>query len=271
MTFLSLIKNSTRPIIMGVLNITPDSFSDGGLYIDPDSAIKQAKKMIDEGADIIDIGGESSRPGAMPVYLEEEIRRIGPIISALKKETTVFISVDTYKPEAMKFALDHEVDVINDIRALREKGSIKTIKDYPNSMVCLMHMQGTPETMQDNPHYLTNITEEIKQFLIDRVDLCTAAGIHRDRIILDPGFGFGKTFEDNWEIYQNLETIAELNTPLLIAMSRKSMLKKIVGDDLQRLDDATGFFSSIVNFKKNPLIIRTHNVAVTKKYLERNI
>ena len=255
---------------MGVLNITPDSFSDGGLFIEPDSAIKQAKKMIDEGADIIDVGGESSRPGAKPVTLEEELRRIGPIITALKKETSTFISVDTYKPEVMKFALDHEVDVINDIKALDEKDSIKTVKDYPNSMVCLMHMQGTPETMQDNPHYATNITEEIKQFLLDRLNECIADGIHKDRIILDPGFGFGKTFEDNWEIYQNLETIAELNTPLLIAMSRKSMLKKIVGDDLQRLDDATGFFSSMVNVK-NPLIIRTHNVAVTRKYLERNI
>jgi dihydropteroate synthase len=270
MTFLSFIENSTRPIIMGVLNITPDSFSDGGLFIDPDNAIKQAKKMIDEGVDIIDVGGESSRPGALPVTLEEELRRIGPIITALKKETSVFISVDTYKPEAMNFALDHEVDVINDIKALVEKDSIKTVKDYPNSMVCLMHMQGTPETMQDNPHYATNITEEIKQFLLDQLNVCISDGIHRDRIILDPGFGFGKTFEDNWEIYQNLETIAELNTPLLIAMSRKSMLKKIVGDDLQRLDDATGFFSSMVNVK-NPLIIRTHNVAVTKKYLERNI
>jgi dihydropteroate synthase len=270
MTFSSFIKKSARPIIMGVLNITPDSFSDGGLFIDPDSAIKQAKKMIDEGADIIDVGGESSRPGAKPVTLEEELRRIGPIITALKKETSVFISVDTYKPEAMKFALDHKVDVINDIKALGEKDSIKTVKDYPDSMVCLMHMQGTPETMQDNPHYTTNITEEIKQFLLDRLNVCISNGIHRDRIILDPGFGFGKTFEDNWEIYQNLETIAELNTPLLIAMSRKSMLKKIVGDHLQRLDDATGFFSSMVNVK-NPLIIRTHNVAVTKKYLERNI
>ena len=270
MTFLSFIENSTRPIIMGVLNVTPDSISDGGLFIDPDKAIKQAKKMIDEGADIIDIGGESSRPGAFPVALEEELRRIGPIISALKKETSVFISVDTYKPEAMKFALDHEADVINDIKALGEKDSIKTVKDYPNSMVCLMHMQGTPETMQVNPHYKTNITEEIKQFLLDRLNVCIADGIHKDRIILDPGFGFGKTFEDNWEIYQNLETIAELNTPLLIAMSRKSMLKKIVGDDLQKLDDVTGFFSSMVNVK-NPLIIRTHNVAVTRKYLERNI
>ena len=270
MTFSSFIKSSTRPIIMGVLNITPDSFSDGGLFIDPDKAIKQAKKMIDEGADIIDVGGESSRPGAKPVTLEEELRRIGPIITALKKETSTFISVDTYKPEVMKFALDHEVDVINDIQALDEKDSIKTVKDYPNSMVCLMHMQGTPETMQDNPHYATNIIEEIKQFLLDRLNECIADGIHKDRIILDPGFGFGKTFEDNWEIYQNLETIAELNTPLLIAMSRKSMLKKIVGDDLQRLDDATGFFSSMVNVK-NPLIIRTHNVAVTRKYLERNI
>ena len=130
MIFSSLIKNSTRPIIMGVLNITPDSFSDGGLFIDPDNAIKQAKKMIDEGADIIDVGGESSRPGAKPVTVEEELRRIGPIITALKKETSVFISVDTYKPEAMKFALDHEVDVINDIKALGEKDSIKTVKDY---------------------------------------------------------------------------------------------------------------------------------------------
>ena len=270
MTFSSLIKNSTRPIIMGVLNITPDSFSDGGLFIDPDNAIKQAKKMIDKGADIIDIGGESSRPGAKPVTLEEELRRIGPIISSLKKETSVYISVDTYKPEVMKFALDHKVDVINDIKALGEKDSIKIVKDYPNSMVCLMHMQGTPETMQDNPYYATNIIEEIKQFLLNRLNVCNADGIHKDRIILDPGFGFGKTFEDNWEIYQNLETIAELNTPLLIAMSRKSMLKKIVGDNLQRLDDATGFFSSMVNVK-NPLIIRTHNVAVTRKYLERNI
>jgi len=270
MTFSSFIENSTRPIIMGVLNITPDSFSDGGLFIDLDKAVKQAKKMIDEGADILDIGGESSRPGAKPVTLDEELRRIGPIIKALKKETSVFISVDTYKPDTMKFALDHEVDVINDIKALGEKDSMKILKDYPNSMVCLMHMQGTPETMQNKPHYATNIIEEIKQFLLDRLNVCTADGIHKDRIILDPGFGFGKTFEHNWEIYQNLETIADLDTPLLIALSRKSMLKKIVGDDLKRLDDATGFFSSMVNVK-NPLIIRTHNVGVTKKYLERSV
>ncbi|NCV38896.1 MAG: dihydropteroate synthase [Betaproteobacteria bacterium] len=270
MTFSSLIKNSSHPIIMGVLNVTPDSFSDGGFFIDPDNAIKQAQKMIDEGADIIDIGGESSRPGAKPVTLEEELRRISPIIKALKKDTSVFVSVDTYKPEVMKFALEHEVDVINDIKALRENESIKILKDYPNSMVCLMHMQGTPETMQVNPNYSVNITNEIKQFLLDRLNMCVAEGINLERIILDPGFGFGKTFEHNWEIYQNLETIAELDTPLLIALSRKSMLKKIVGDDLKRLDDATGFFSSLVNVK-NPLIIRTHNVGVTKKYLERNV
>jgi dihydropteroate synthase len=133
MTFSSFIQNSTQPIVMGVLNITPDSFSDGGFFIDPDKAIKQAQKMIDEGADIIDIGGESSRPGAKPVTLEEELRRISPIIKALKKDTSVFVSVDTYKPEVMKFALDHEIDVINDIKALRENESIKILKDYPNS------------------------------------------------------------------------------------------------------------------------------------------
>ena len=268
MTLKQFIKNSSRPLIMGVLNVTPDSFSDGGYFLDPQDALVQAKKMIDEGADIIDIGGESSRPGASPVALMEELNRIGPLIKALKKNTSVYVSVDTYKPKVMQFALDEGVDLINDIKALREEGAINLLAKYENAMVCLMHMQGTPETMQDNPTYSLDIAFDIKQFLSNRVLDCESNGIKVERVIVDPGFGFGKTFQHNWDIYQNIDTIGELQLPIIIGLSRKSMLKKIIGENLKNLDQATGFFSSLIN-SKSSLIIRTHNVQVTKSFLER--
>jgi len=256
-----------KHLIMGVLNVTPDSFSDGGQFNTVEKAYDHALQLIDEGADIIDIGGESSRPGAIPVSFEDEMDRVLPVIKLLKKKSSIYISVDTYKSKLMQLVLDEGVDLINDIKALTGENSLEVIKCYEHAMVCMMHMQGDPLMMQNNPSYEHEIHLEIIKFFKNRLDACLQSGISLERFILDPGFGFGKTFEHNWKIFQNMDAFTKLNYPLLIGLSRKSMLKKIMGDRQDWLDEATGFFSSQL-VDKGPMIIRTHNVKVTKKYLE---
>jgi len=249
-----------RPQVMGIVNVTPDSFSDGGKYTSVDLAVEHALQLIAEGADILDIGGESTRPGADPVGLEEELRRVVPVIEALSKVTTVPLSIDTYKPEVMRAAIQAGADIVNDICALREEGALEIVANS-NAGVCLMHMQGIPQTMQINPQY-GDVVAEVKQFLADRVEACLAHGIARERILLDPGFGFGKTTAHNVALIQHLDSFVELGFPLLVGLSRKSVLGRIAGgDELQRLH--AGLAASVISVMKGANIVRVHDVKAT--------
>jgi dihydropteroate synthase len=253
-----------RPLLMGILNITPDSFSDGGKYLTLNEALKRAHEMIEEGVDIIDIGGESTRPGSEPVSLDEELKRITPIIEALKKDSDIAISVDTYKPQVMKEVIDMDVAMINDVYALRQPGAIDVVKTSKVG-ICLMHMQGTPQTMQINPQYI-NVVSEVKSFLEARANDLVSEGMDKSRIILDPGFGFGKTFEHNIELLQHLESFKSLKLPLLVGLSRKSFIRKILNgehDDHLSGSIAAAIFSVI----KGAKILRVHDIKETKSAL----
>lgn len=246
---------------MGILNITPDSFSDGGKFLDLDYAISHAKKMIEEGADIIDIGGESSRPGSIPISAQQELDRIIPVIEKLQKETSIPISVDTYKFEVMQEAMKYGVKIINDITALSDQRALKLIQEN-NITVCLMHMQNKPQNMQQNPHY-ENVIQEIYDFLVAKIKMCEAAGISKDKIIIDPGFGFGKTVEHNLQIINNLKKFKALKCPILIGVSRKSTIGAILGADIaDRLYGSLAAATLAVYNGAN--IIRTHDVKATR-------
>ena len=250
-----------RPLVMGILNITPDSFSDGGMYLDSNAALKRADKMIEEGVDIIDIGGESTRPGSDPVSTDEELKRIVPIIEAIKKISDIAISIDTYKPEVMKEVIDMDVAMINDIYALQKPNAINLIKKS-NVGVCLMHMQGTPKTMQLNPTY-KNVVSEVRSFLEERANLIANEGVGKTRIILDPGFGFGKTFEHNIDLLKNIESFKSLNLPILVGLSRKSFIRKILNGDHD--DHLSGSISAaILSVLKGAKILRVHDVKETQ-------
>ena len=254
-----------RPLVMGILNITPDSFSDGGQYLDFDQALKRAETMIEEGADIIDIGGESTRPGSDPVSVDEELKRIIPIIKALKKYSNIVISVDTYKPRVMEQVIDMGVAMINDVFALQQPGAIEVIKKS-NVGICLMHMQGTPKTMQLNPTY-QDVVNEVKLFLEERANSLIAEDIQTERIILDPGFGFGKTFEHNISLLQNLESFQPLKFPLLVGLSRKSFIRKILSGDHD--DHLSGSISAaILSIVKGAKIVRVHDLKETKSAIK---
>lgn len=245
---------------MGILNVTPDSFSDGGKYTALDAAIAHAKQLIAEGADILDIGGESTRPGAEPVSLQEELKRVIPVIEALSPTTPIPLSIDTYKPEVMHAAIQAGAHIVNDVRALQEPGALDVVVNS-QAGVCLMHMQGMPQTMQLNPSY-QDVVSEVKQFLQDRANVCLFQGISRERILLDPGFGFGKTKEHNITLIQHLEDLAELGYPLLVGLSRKSVLGKIAGgDEQQRLH--AGLAASVISVMKGAKIVRVHDVKAT--------
>ena len=254
-----------RPLVMGILNITPDSFSDGGQYLDFNAALKRAEKMIEEGADIIDIGGESTRPGSDTVSADEELKRITPIIKTLKKNSNIVISVDTYKPKVMEQVIDMGVAMINDVFALQQQGAIDIIKKS-NVGLCLMHMQGTPKTMQLNPTY-QDVVNEVKSFLDERTNSLIAEGIDSERIILDPGFGFGKTFEHNITLLQNLESFQSLKFPLLVGLSRKSFIRKILSGDHD--DHLSGSSSAaILSILKGAKIVRVHDVKETQSAIK---
>ena len=254
-----------RPLVMGILNITPDSFSDGGQYLDFDQALKRAETMIEEGADIIDIGGESTRPGSDPVSVDEELKRITPVIKALKEHSNIVISVDTYKPRVMEQVIDMGVGMINDVFALQQPGAIDVIKKS-NVGICLMHMQGTPKTMQLNPIY-QDVVNEVKLFLEERANSLIAEGVKTERIILDPGFGFGKTFEHNISLLQNLESFQTLKFPLLVGLSRKSFIRKILNGDHD--DHLSGSISAaIFSIVKGAKIVRVHDVKETQSAIK---
>lgn len=251
--------NLSRPHVMGIVNVTPDSFSDGGKYTSTDLAVAHGLELIAQGADILDIGGESTRPGAEPVSLDEELRRVIPVIEALSAVSTVPLSIDTYKPEVMRQAIFAGVDIVNDIRALQEIHAVEIVANS-NAGVCLMHMQGMPQTMQLAPSY-QDVVAEVKQFLIERMQVVMSAGIAKERIVLDPGFGFGKTTAHNIALIQHLGEIGELG-PLLVGLSRKSVLGKIAGgDEQQRLH--AGLAASVISAMKGAKIVRVHDVKAT--------
>lgn len=252
--------NLNRPYVMGIVNVTPDSFSDGGLFSSADLAIEHALRLIDEGADILDIGGESTRPGAAAVSLEEELNRVIPVIKTLCKVSTVPISIDTYKPEVMRQAIVAGADIVNDVRALQEPNSLEIVANS-NVGVCLMHMQGLPQTMQIEPCY-ADVVGEVKQFLIDRMNAAMRHGIGQERILLDPGFGFGKTRTHNIALIQHLDELNEIGQPLLVGLSRKSVLGSIAGgDERQRL--YASLAASVISAMKGAKIIRVHDVKAT--------
>ncbi len=250
----------SRPQVMGIVNVTPDSFSDGGKYTSTQVAVSHALTLIAEGADILDIGGESTRPGAAPVPLDEELSRVIPVIEALKGVSTVPLSIDTYKPEVMRQAIAAGADMVNDVRALQEPGALDVVVNT-NVGICLMHMQGNPQTMQMAPHY-EDVVVDVEQFLADRLQACISHGIAKNRIILDPGFGFGKTREHNIRLIQQLEKLHSIGQPLLVGLSRKSVLGAIAGgDENQRL--YASIAASVISAMKGAKIVRVHDVKAT--------
>ena len=248
-----------RPLVMGIVNVTPDSFSDGGRFIQTAAAIAHAKQLVQDGADILDIGGESTRPGATPVPLEEELRRVIPVIEGLC-DIGVPLSIDTYKPAVMLAAIKAGVSIVNDVRALQEPDALEIVANG-NVGVCLMHMQGLPQTMQVAPQY-TNVLQEVMAFLGARRDAAIAAGIDATRITLDPGFGFGKRVEDNIQLIQQLEALQVLGRPLLVGLSRKSILGAIAGADATQKLHA-GIAASVISVMKGAKIVRVHDVKAT--------
>lgn len=256
-----------KTYIMGVLNVTPDSFSDGGLYFNKDNAIKHAFKLIEDGADIIDIGGESSRPGSLPVSLEEEIRRTIPVIKEISKRINIPISIDTYKAEVARQALDAGASIINDISGLKFDPEMATVISKNDVPVIVMHIKGTPTNMQINPSYEALIPEIIDYFR-GSIQICKQNGIPMQKIIIDPGIGFGKTLEHNLEIIANLKEFSKLGFPIAIGVSRKAFIGKILGDipPHQRLEGTASAVAISVFNGAN--IVRVHDVAEMSKVVK---
>jgi len=249
-----------RPIVMGILNATPDSFSDGGKFKTPKDAIAQAELMIKSGADLIDIGGESTRPGAQPVELQEELDRVLPVIEALR-DCGVPLSIDTYKAETMREALNSGADCINDIWALRQEGAVDAVLESKDCGVVLMHMQRDPQTMQFNPEYHDVLTQ-VMHFLKERAELLTAKGVDKNRIAIDPGFGFGKSLEHNLTMLKHFDQFSQLGYAVLAGISRKSMLGKLTGKDThERL--ASSVAAAIMAADRGARIVRVHDVSET--------
>ncbi|MCC2638359.1 MAG: dihydropteroate synthase [Moraxellaceae bacterium] len=253
-----------RPVVMGILNVTPDSFSDGGRggrFLGPDAALAHARRLWAEGARIIDVGAESTRPGAAPVSVQEELERMLPVVERMAAELDVVISIDTSTPEVMAGAAALGAGLINDVRALRRPGALAAAA-ATGLPVCLMHMQGEPDTMQEQPRY-ADIGAEVEAFLLARVAACEMAGLPAERIVLDPGFGFGKTLAHNLDLMASLPRLAELGFPLLVGVSRKSMLGAILGGAPvdQRLH--AGVAAAAIAALHGAKIIRTHDVKAT--------
>ena len=249
------------PVVMGILNVTPDSFSDGGSYCQLDSAVKQAKTLLNQGAKIIDIGGESTRPGAPDVSLEDELDRVIPLVKALRASSNCIISIDTSKSEVMRQAIIAGADIINDVRALQEPGAIEVLAQYPEVAICLMHMQGQPRTMQSNPHY-DDLFADINEFFAERLAACEQAGIQSERIILDPGFGFGKTLAHNYQILNKFDVFNQFKLPVIAGLSRKSMIGNLLNRDTnERL--AGSLAGALIAAQNGAKIIRVHDVQET--------
>ncbi|MDO9371571.1 MAG: dihydropteroate synthase [Gammaproteobacteria bacterium] len=254
----------TPPCVMGILNITPDSFSDGGNFLSVSAAVQRARTMAGEGAAIIDVGGESTRPGATPVSVQEELDRVLPVIEAIRAELPVVISIDTSKPEVMRAAVEAGASFINDVFALRAEGALQAaveINRRYSVLVCLMHMQGMPRTMQQQPHY-DDVVGEVRNFLGERAQQCVTAGIPRERLLIDPGFGFGKSLAHNLTLLKHLDMFAGMNLPLLVGLSRKSMIGALLGNEVgERLYGSIALATIAV--LKGALLVRTHDVRAT--------
>lgn len=252
-----------RTWIMGILNVTPDSFSDGGLYLDKNKAVKRGLELAEEGADIIDIGGESTRPGSNSISTEEELKRIIPVLSDLREKTDALISVDTTKSEVARAALDHGADIINDISALRFDPQMPPLAVNRDVPVVLMHMKGTPKTMQANPSY-EDLLAEVKSFFKERLETAKTLGIKREKIIIDPGIGFGKGHNDNLLLIKNLRALEEFERPIMIGISRKSFIGKILNlPVLERIEGTIA--SAVLSIIHGAHILRVHDVAPIKR------
>ena len=251
----------SRPVVMGVVNVTPDSFSDGGSFLSAEAAVAHGVRLVEEGAALVDIGGESTRPGAAPVSVEEELRRVLPVVEGLSKAVPqAIVSVDTSKPEVIRQAVAAGAGLINDVRALGEPGALEALV-ASDCAVCLMHMQGDPQTMQRSPRYV-DVVKEVKAYLQERVQRCRAAGVSADRILVDPGFGFGKTLEHNLELLRHLKDSSPEGLPLLVGLSRKSIVGTLTGR--AAADRVYGSVALAVMAALNgALIVRAHDVAAT--------
>ncbi len=256
-----------QPHVMGVLNVTPDSFSDGGEYVNPDKALQHALEMVEQGATLIDIGGESTRPGAAKVTVEEELQRVIPLVERIRNASDVVISVDTSTPEVMRAAAKAGAGLINDVRALQRPGALQAAADS-GLAVCLMHMQGQPANMQQSPHY-NDVFNDVSQWLMQRVDACLEAGIAKERILLDPGIGFGKNDEHNLTLLRRLPELQQLGYPLLVGVSRKSMIGRLLNRPVeQRL--AGSLAIALLSVQRGAAIMRVHDVAETVDVLRMN-
>ena len=255
----------SRPRVMGVLNVTPDSFSDGGAWLAPDQPVAHAQRMVEAGAAIIDVGGESTRPGAAPVDARQELRRVIPVIEALHASIPVPISVDTRKPAVMRAAVAAGAGLINDVSALQAPNAIGTAAEL-GVPVCLMHMQGLPESMQDNPDY-RDVVGEVKAFLTGRARACEAGGIAPEHILLDPGFGFGKTTGHNLQLLRHLDVLVQAGYPVLVGLSRKSLIGKVLGLEVdKRLYPSVAL--AVVAVWQGAALVRCHDVRETREAIE---
>lgn len=251
----------SRVSIMGVLNVTPDSFSDGGIFLTRDNAVTRARQMAEEGADIIDVGGESTRPSAHPVSVQEELDRVLPVIEVLRDGLTVPISIDSSKPDVMRAAVAAGAGFINDVRALREDGALAAAAEL-QVPVCLMHMQGEPRSMQTDPQY-TDVVADVRVFLAERMAACLAVGIDPARLVIDPGFGFGKSLAHNVQLLRALSVFRTLGAPILVGLSRKSMIGAALGLPVeQRLSASLAL--AVTAVANGARIVRTHDVRATR-------
>ncbi|MGP1609487.1 MAG: dihydropteroate synthase [Burkholderiales bacterium] len=252
-----------RPLLMGVINVTPDSFSDGGRFFSVAAAVAHARQLIDEGADLLDVGGESTRPGAAPVTLDEERRRVLPVLEALAG-AGVPLSVDTQKPELMREAVVAGAAMVNDVNGFQAPGALAAVAGS-HCAICIMHKQGNPQTMQQSPQY-TDVVVEVRDYLRQRIAAAEQAGIARDRIVVDPGFGFGKALDHNLELLRRLDAIAALAVPVMAGLSRKAMIGKLTG---READDrlAGSIAAALLAVQRGAAIVRVHDVAATRDAL----
>jgi len=250
----------SKPQVMGILNVTPDSFSDGGHFNSINNALAQAEQMIIDGATIIDIGGESTRPGAKDVAEHDEIERVIPVLKAIKQHFDVVVSIDTSKAKVMREALEHGAGIINDVRALQNENCLATVAQFEVA-ICLMHMQGLPRSMQNSPHY-NNLFDDIILFFEQRILACQKVGIKKEQLIIDPGFGFGKTLEQNYQLLTDMNKFMQLGLPMLAGLSRKSMIGNLLNRDVdERL--AGSLTTAILAAQQGAKIIRVHDVKET--------
>lgn len=250
-----------RPRVVGILNVTPDSFSDGGSYASTDQAVAHGLRMVEEGADMLDIGGESTRPGADDVSPDEELRRVLPVLEQLAAKTRVPLAIDTSKPDVMRAAVAVGAGMINDVYALRREGALDAVADL-GVPVCLMHMLGEPRSMQDAPHY-DDVVGDVHRFLTDRLFACELAGIDRRKVMVDPGFGFGKTLEHNLALLRELERFASLGSGVYVGLSRKSMIGTITGRQVPAERAAGSVAAALVAVQRGARMVRVHDVAAT--------